>query len=46
MKKPRLVLAALVLLLGAAGAAGSRLPAGADPHGQSAMLPFLPKGRS
>jgi len=38
MKKPRLVLAALVLLIAAASAAGSKLPAGSDHHGERAML--------
>ena len=37
MKKPRLVLTALILLIGAASAAGSKLPAGADYRGESVM---------
>jgi hypothetical protein len=46
MKKPRLVLAALVLLIGAASAAGSKLPAGSDHHGERAMLLFKHKSGS
>jgi hypothetical protein len=44
VKKPKLLLAALVLLVGAASAAGSKLPAGPGPHGESAMLLFKQKG--
>jgi hypothetical protein len=46
MKKPRLVLAALVLLIGAASAGGSKAPAGSDHHGERAMLPFKHKSGS
>jgi hypothetical protein len=38
MKKPRLLLAALALLIGAASAAGSKLPPGPGHYGESAML--------
>jgi hypothetical protein len=38
MKKPKLLLAALILLVGAAGAAGTRLSAGSHHYGESAML--------
>lgn len=40
MKKPKLLLAALVLLVGAAGAAGTKLSAKSNHHGESAMLMF------
>jgi hypothetical protein len=40
VKKPKLLLAALVLLIGAAGAAGAKLSAGSNDHGESAMLIF------
>jgi hypothetical protein len=44
MKKPKLLLAALVLLVGAASAAGGRLhaslPAGSHHDGERAMLIF------
>ena len=47
MKKPKLLLAALVLLLGAASAAGSKLSAGSTNYGESAMLTVkTSKGRS
>jgi hypothetical protein len=47
VKKPKLLLAALVLLLGAASAAGSKLSAGSIDHGESAMLTVkIIKGRS
>jgi hypothetical protein len=46
MKKPRLVLAALVLLIGAASAAGSRVPAGSDHQAERAMLAFKHKSGS
>jgi hypothetical protein len=46
VKKPKLLLVALALLIGAASAAGSKLSAGPDPHGESAMLPFTQKGGS
>jgi hypothetical protein len=36
--KRKLLLATLVLLLGAASAAGSRLPADSNDHGERAML--------
>jgi hypothetical protein len=49
VKKPKLLLAALVLLLGAASAAGrglhASLPAATDHPGESVMLMFK-KGRS
>jgi len=45
VKKRKLLLVALALLIGAASAAGSKLPAGPDPQGESTML-FTQKGRS
>jgi hypothetical protein len=38
VKKPKLVMAALMLLIGAASLAGSKLWAGSEPHGDNAML--------
>jgi hypothetical protein len=38
VKKPKLVMAALMLLIGAASLAGAKLSAGSEPHGESAML--------
>jgi hypothetical protein len=46
MKKPRLVLAALVLIIGAASAAGSRVAGGSDQHGERAMVLFKHKSGS
>jgi hypothetical protein len=46
VKKPKLLLAALALLIGAASAAGSKPPGGAEGNGESAMLLFKSKGRS
>jgi hypothetical protein len=40
MKKPKLLLAALVLLVGAASAAGSRLQGGADGNAHGALVLF------
>jgi hypothetical protein len=37
VKRPRLLLAALVLLIGAASAAGSKLTSGPDQYRESAM---------
>jgi hypothetical protein len=38
MKKPRLLLAALILLIGAASAAGSRPPTGSNDFGENAIM--------
>ena len=38
MKKPKLAMAALMLLIGAASLVGSKLSAGSEPYGDSAML--------
>jgi hypothetical protein len=38
VKKPKLLLAVLALLIGAASAVGSKLPGGAEYRGESAML--------
>jgi hypothetical protein len=38
VKKPKLVLAALMLLIGAASLAGAKLSAGSESHGESAMF--------
>jgi hypothetical protein len=46
MKKPRLVLAALILLMGAASAVGSKLPVGADYRGESVMQTLKHKNGS
>jgi hypothetical protein len=40
VKKPKLLLAALVLLIAAASAAGSKLPAGSNDTGEAAMTFF------
>jgi hypothetical protein len=46
VKKPKLLLAALVLLIAAASAAGSKLPAGSNDNGEAAMTLFnKPSGR-
>jgi hypothetical protein len=44
VKKPKLLLAALALLIGAASAAGSKLAPGPDPHGERALLLVKQKG--
>jgi len=46
VKKQKLLLAALVLLIGAASAAGSKLPAGPDHQKERAMLMLKHKGGS
>jgi hypothetical protein len=46
VKKPKLLLAVLALLIGAVSAAGSKPPAVADVHGESAMLMSKQKGGS
>ena len=46
MKKPRLLLAALALLIGAASAAGSKPASHTEIQGERAMLPYMHKGRS
>ena len=46
MKKPRLLLAALALLIGAASAAGSKPTSTAEMQGERVMLQFKHKGRS
>ena len=46
MKKPRLLLAVLALLIGAASAAGPRLPGVSDYNGERAMLQLQNKGGS
>jgi len=47
MKKPKLLLAVLALLIGAASAAGTKAPvAAADHHGERAMLLLQTKGGS
>jgi hypothetical protein len=40
VKKPRLLLAVLALLIGAASAAGARLPPGANDNGEAVMMMF------
>jgi hypothetical protein len=46
MKKPKLVLVALALLIGAASAAGPKLSAGPGHSGESAMLNVKQKAGS
>jgi hypothetical protein len=46
VKKPKLLLAVLALLIGAASAAGSKLPAAPDHQGGRAMLLLSNKGGS
>jgi hypothetical protein len=46
VKKPKLLLAVLALLIGAASAAGSKPPIAAEVHGERAMLLFKQKGGS
>jgi hypothetical protein len=38
VKKPKVLLAALALVIAAASAAGPKAPAGPGPHGESQML--------
>jgi len=46
MKKPKLLLAVLALMIGAASAAGSRLHPPTESYGERAMLQFHKKGGS
>jgi hypothetical protein len=46
VKKPKLLLAVLALLIGAASAAGLKVPAGPDNQGERAMLQLQSKGGS
>ena len=38
MKKPKLLLAVLALLIGAASAAGSKVPAGSNHNGEASIM--------
>jgi hypothetical protein len=40
VKKPKLLLAVLALMIGAASAAGSKLPAGANDNGEASIMSF------
>ena len=46
MKKPKLLLAVLALLIGAASAAGIKAPGASDYNGERAMLLLQNKGGS
>jgi hypothetical protein len=46
VKKRKLLLAVLALIIGAASAAGSRVPVGPDHQGERAMLLLTNKGGS